>query len=61
MPVGRRPIHRGKTQAERAAARRGVCLRGLGITAQTEKRYNAAAAQLLPTLEAVSSLDDLDV
>lgn len=61
MPAGRRPITRGKTQAERVAARRGICLKGLGISPQTEKRYNSAAAQLLPTLEAINDLDELDI
>ena len=37
-PAVRQPIHKGKTLAERKAARAGVCLRGLGISMKTEAR-----------------------
>lgn len=59
--AGRKPIRQGKTRLERAAARRGINLRGLGITPRTEARYNSAVAQVLPILEAVGSLEELDV
>lgn len=60
-PAGRQPIRQAKTRHERAAARRGINLRGLGITPRTEQRYNSAVAQLLPILEAVDSIEDIDV
>lgn len=58
--AGRRPIRPGKTRAERVEARRGVNLRGLGISERTERRYSSAVSQLLPVLEQVDSLDQLD-
>lgn len=59
--VGRTPIRRGTTTKQRAAARAGINLKGLGITVRTEQRYNSAVAQVLPVLETVSSLEELDV
>ena len=61
MPqAGRPPIKKGKSLAERCAARRGVSLRAVGISVKTERRYTSAVATLLPTLEAAESLDELD-
>lgn len=61
MPqVGRRPIKRRKTEAERKAARRGVSLRGLGISPKTESRYNSALGLLLPTLEGAEEMKIFD-
>ena len=61
MPqAGRPPIKKGKSLAERRAARRGVSLRAVGISVKTERRYTSAVATLLPTLEAAESLDELD-
>lgn len=56
----RRRIHRGRTLAERQAARSGVSLRGVGVSQRTENRYLAAVAQVLPILEAAASMDELD-
>ena len=56
----RKPIRKGKTLAERQAARRGINLRGLGISPKTEARYNSALATLLPTVENATSIEELD-
>lgn len=56
----RRPIKKGKSLAERQAARRGISLRGVGISATTEHRYNSAMSTLLPSLELAGCMDDLD-
>eukprot|EP00435_Cladocopium_sp_Y103_P061038 s161_g22.t1 len=55
-----KPIHKGKSLAERRAARKGINLRGLGISPKTEARYNSALGTLLPTLDAAKSLSELD-
>lgn len=59
-PAARHPIKRGKTLAERQAARKGVSLRALGISTKTEARYDSALGHLLPILEGVRSLHELD-
>ena len=56
----RKPIRKGKTLAERQAARRGISLRGLGISVKTEARYNSALATLMPILETASDIQSLD-
>ena len=55
-----RSIRKGRTVAERQAVRKGVSLRGAGISCQTEQRYNSALALVLPFLEQASGLDQLD-
>ena len=61
MPLaGRPPIKRGKSLAERRAARRGVSLPGVGISAKTERHYSSAISTLLPSLEAAESMEELD-
>ena len=61
MPqAGRKPIRRGKSLAERSAARRGVSLRGLGISLKTEVRYRAAMSLLIPVLEQAQRQEELD-
>ena len=59
-PRERRRIQKGRTQAERKAVRKGVSLRGAGISPLTEARYTSAMALALPFLEAASTLEDLD-
>eukprot|EP00435_Cladocopium_sp_Y103_P016708 s1499_g4.t1 len=56
----RRPIRKGKSLADRLAARHGISLRGVGIKPKTEQRYNSAVSLLLPILEEASTMDDLD-
>ena len=56
----RPPIRKGKSLAERLAARQGISLRGIGISIKTEQRYNSALATLLPALEEAQCLEDLD-
>lgn len=59
-PPVRRPIKRGKSLAERQAARQGISLRGAGISERTERRYNSAMASLLPSLELAHTMEELD-
>ena len=55
-----RSIRKGRTSAERRTVRKGVSLRGAGISSQTEQRYNSALALVLPFLETAGGLDQLD-
>ena len=56
----KKPIKRGKSLAERQAARRGISLRGVGISAKTEHRYSSAMSSLFPSLELASTMEELD-
>ena len=61
MPLaGRPPIKKGKSLAERQAARRGLSLRAVGISVKTERRYSSAISSLLPALETADSMEELD-
>ena len=61
----RQAVHRsilaGRNAAERARARAGICLKDSGITEKTKSRYHLALSYLLPIIESISSLHDLDV
>ena len=59
-PAVRKPIRKGKSLAERKAARRGISLRGLGISPKTEARYDSALGTLLPHLELAKTLEEFD-
>lgn len=59
-PAARKPIHKGKSLAQRKAARKGISLRGLGISPATEARYNSALGVLMPTLETANAIEELD-
>ena len=56
-----RSILAGRNAAERANARAGICLRDSGITAKTKSRYLAALTILLPIIELITQIQDLDV
>ncbi len=61
----RQAVHRsilaGRNAAERARARAGICLKDSGITEKTKSRYHTALSYLLPIIEGISSLSDLDL
>ena len=59
-PPARRLIKRGKTLAERQAARSGISLRGAGIGPRTEQRYQSAIGHVMPFLENATHMNQLD-
>ena len=65
IPQTKQVVHRsilaGRNASERAKARAGVCLRDSGITERTRNRYLSALCILLPIIETVSRIQDLDI
>ena len=59
-PRGRPMIARKRTKEERQRARRGISLRGLGISYRTEQRYMSAVSKVLPLVEAAERTEDVD-
>ena len=53
-------IYKMRTAEERQKARRGISLRGLGISQRTEQRYLSAVSRILPLLEEAESKEVLD-
>ena len=64
IPPTKQAVHRsilaGRNATERAKARAGVCLRDR-ITERTRNRYLSALCLLLPIIETVSRIQDLDI
>ena len=59
--MGRLPCVAGvRTRQSRLAARRGIVLRDVGVTAKTRSRYHTAVQSLLKFVGHVKSSDDLD-
>ena len=59
--MGRLPCVAGvRTRRARVAARRGIVLRDVGVTANTKSRYRTAVNSLLKFVGHVHSSDDLD-
>ena len=59
-PQGRRIIRKMKTTEERKKVRRGISLRGLGISQRTEQRYMSAVSRVLPMVEAAARTEEVD-
>ena len=55
-----RQVLAGRSTAERISARAGICLKDSGLTLKTKLRYQAALRNLLPVIDSVASIDDLD-
>ena len=55
-----RQVLAGRSTAERISARAGICLKDCGLTLKTKLRYQAALRNLLPVIDSVASIDDLD-
>lgn len=59
--AGHRSILAGRSAAERAEARAGICLRDSGITERTRTRYLSALQLLMPIIETITRIQDLDI
>ena len=59
--AGHRSILAGRNASERAKSRAGICLRESGITERTKLRYLAALSVLVPIIENITQLHELDL
>ena len=59
-PAGHRTVLGGRTRADRIHARKNISLRDSGITERTRQRYVCALLPLLPIIETIVSIHDLD-